>query len=246
MFVLTGVEETANWTTGRILAIRDLFDQTLARCHVKLPAKVYSKELVEQVFTQPYCKIQFLVDAGITQRQTAAEYLQELENLGILKGEKQGREMIYKHPALLKGIRSEWREYLEDIAYQAAVLLSAYPEATIRCFMLARDKAKTARLEGLGQRFRIRRRGHAVDVEVVGDSSELLREDILTLFAADTEVNALAAKVDAATKQFKTGVLPALKKLPAEIGYDCRHCEPRLEDGVEKRGFAQGWGPLAR
>jgi predicted transcriptional regulator len=35
-------------------------------------------------------------------RQTASEYLQELEKLGILKGEKQGREVIYKHPALLK------------------------------------------------------------------------------------------------------------------------------------------------
>jgi Fic family protein len=102
MFILTGVEETATWTTGRILAIRDLFEQTLALCRARLPAKVYSKELVEQVFAQPYCKIQFLVDAGIARRQTASEYLQELEKLGILKGEKQGREVLYKHPALLK------------------------------------------------------------------------------------------------------------------------------------------------
>jgi len=102
LFVLTGVEETATWTTGRILAIRDLFDQTLAQCRTKLPSKVYSKELVELVFTQPYCKIQFLVDAGIAQRQTASVYLQELEKLGVLKGEKRGREVIYKHPALLQ------------------------------------------------------------------------------------------------------------------------------------------------
>ena len=102
MFILTGVEETAAWTTGRILAIRDLFDRTLARCRAKLPPKVYSKELVELVFTQPYCKIQFLVDAGIAERKTASAYLQELEKLGILKGEKQGREVIYKHPGLLK------------------------------------------------------------------------------------------------------------------------------------------------
>jgi Fic family protein len=102
LFVLTGVEETAAWTTGRILAIRDLFDQTLAQCRARLPSKVYSKELVELIFTQPYCKIQFLVEAGIAQRQTASEYLQELEKLGILKGEKRGREVHYKHPALVK------------------------------------------------------------------------------------------------------------------------------------------------
>jgi Fic family protein len=101
-FMLTAVETTALWTTSRILAIRDLFEQTLVRCRTKLPSKVYSKELVELIFTEPYCKIQFLVDAGLAQRQTASEYLQELEKLGILVGEKRGREVIYKHPALLK------------------------------------------------------------------------------------------------------------------------------------------------
>lgn len=101
-FILTGVEETATWTTSRILGIRDLFEKTLARCRAKLPSKVYSKELVELVFTQPYCKIQFLVDAGIAQRQTASDYLQELEKLGVLKGERRGRDVLYKHPALLK------------------------------------------------------------------------------------------------------------------------------------------------
>ena len=102
LFMLAGVEETANWTTGRILAIRDLFEQTLAHCRARLPAKVYSKELVEMIFTQPYCKIQFLVEAGIAKRQTASEYLQELEKIQVLEAEKQGRELLYKHPALLK------------------------------------------------------------------------------------------------------------------------------------------------
>ncbi len=42
------------------------------------------------------------MDAGIAQRQTASAYLQELERLGVLKGEKKGRDVRYKHPALLK------------------------------------------------------------------------------------------------------------------------------------------------
>jgi len=102
LFMLEAVEETANWTTSRIIAIRDLFDQTLARCRAELPSKVYSKELVELIFAEPYCKIQFLVEAGIAKRQTASEYLKELERIGILTGEKRGREVIYKHPALLR------------------------------------------------------------------------------------------------------------------------------------------------
>jgi len=102
LFILEAVEETANWTTNRITAIRDLFDQTLHRCRSNLPSKVYSKELVELIFAEPYSKIQFLVDAGIAKRQTASEYLKELERIGILSGEKRGREVIYKHPALLR------------------------------------------------------------------------------------------------------------------------------------------------
>ena len=102
LYMLTSIEDTAAWTTNRINAIRELFSATTERCRTELPSKVYSKELVELIFSQPYCKIGFLVDAGIAQRKTASEYLQALENIGILTSEKQGREMVYKHPALLE------------------------------------------------------------------------------------------------------------------------------------------------
>jgi Fic family protein len=98
--MLRGIEEPALWTTNRIHAIRDLFDATVERCRAEAP-RVYSKELVELVFRQPYCRIAFVVEAGIAQRKTASVYLQELERIGILTSEKRGREVIYKHPALI-------------------------------------------------------------------------------------------------------------------------------------------------
>lgn len=101
LYMLRGVEETALWTTGRIQAIRELFDLTMDRCRTEAP-KIYSKELIELIFRQPYCKISFIVDAGIAKRKTASEYLQELERIGVMVGEKHGRETIYKHPALLE------------------------------------------------------------------------------------------------------------------------------------------------
>ena len=106
LYMLAAVEETAAWTTGRILAIRELFEATTERCRRELPEYMYSRELVELLFVQPYVKIKFLVDAGIAKRQTAAVYLRHLEKLGILQGERHGRETIYKHPALL-GLLSE-------------------------------------------------------------------------------------------------------------------------------------------
>lgn len=102
LYMLAAVEETARWTTGRIMAIRDLFEKTIEVCRRELPAHVYSKELVELIFVQPYVKIAFVVDAGIAKRQTASVYLQELENLGILQGERHGRQIIYRHQALVE------------------------------------------------------------------------------------------------------------------------------------------------
>jgi Fic family protein len=64
--------------------------------------KIYSKELVEVIFQQPYCKIKFLEDANIARRQTASVYLKELERIGILKGVKIGHEKYYIHSALYK------------------------------------------------------------------------------------------------------------------------------------------------
>ncbi|MHB1356685.1 MAG: Fic family protein [Anaerolineae bacterium] len=102
LYMLTAVEETSRWTTGRIQAIRKLMDTTLQRCREQLPSRVYSKELVELVFVQPYVRIKSVVEAGLGQRQTASEYLVELERIGVLQREKRGHELLYRHPALLE------------------------------------------------------------------------------------------------------------------------------------------------
>jgi Fic family protein len=106
LYILAAVEDTAQWTTGRIFAIRELFEATTERCRRELPARVYSKELVELVFTQPYVRIQSVIDAGIAQRDTASNYLRELEGIGVLQREKRGREVLYRNPALLEALEA--------------------------------------------------------------------------------------------------------------------------------------------
>ena len=95
LFALDAVEMTADFSRRRILAIRDLMEETLALARQKLPPRVYSKELIENLFRQPYTKGQFLVEAGIAERKTAAQYLKELENIGVLRRHKVGREKLY-------------------------------------------------------------------------------------------------------------------------------------------------------
>jgi Fic family protein len=76
--------------------------ETTETARKALPARVYSRELIELIFRQPYTKGQFIVDAGIAKRQTAAEYLKELEKIGILKPYKIGREILYLNVKLYK------------------------------------------------------------------------------------------------------------------------------------------------
>lgn len=95
LYMLDAVDVTARLTRQRILDIRALLDDALDLAKRKLPDRVYSKELIELLFRQPYTKGQFVVDAGLAERQTAAEYLKELERIGLLKSRKVGKENLY-------------------------------------------------------------------------------------------------------------------------------------------------------
>lgn len=95
LFMLDAVEKTSRRTMGRIDRILAVLGETLELAKEKLPDRVYSKELIELLFEQPYCKVKFLVDRGIAKRQTAAEYLRELEETGILKSKQVGRENLF-------------------------------------------------------------------------------------------------------------------------------------------------------
>lgn len=95
LYMLDAVEKTALITKEKIIQIRDLMNETLVFAKQKLPPRVYSKELIELLFHQPYAKGQFLVDAGIAKRKTAASYLKELEKIGMLKQYKMGKENLF-------------------------------------------------------------------------------------------------------------------------------------------------------
>lgn len=62
--------------------------------------QIYSKELVELLFEQPYCKIDFLVQKNIAKNQTASKYLKTLYELNILDLLVKGREKYYINKSL--------------------------------------------------------------------------------------------------------------------------------------------------
>lgn len=101
LYMLEALRETADETRQRILRIRGLMESVSDKIRAESPG-THSKELVELIFTHPYCKIRFLEVAGIAKRQTASKYLKELERIGILEGVKVGREVYYVNSGLME------------------------------------------------------------------------------------------------------------------------------------------------
>lgn len=93
-YMLGAVETTARWTNHKIAAIERLMHSTATLILHERP-KIYSRELLELIFELPYCRIANLVERDIAKRQTAAEYLAALTEIGVLGSVKIGRDKLF-------------------------------------------------------------------------------------------------------------------------------------------------------
>lgn len=100
IYILRGVEETATWTTAKIGAVRRLASDTADYVREQRP-KIYSRELVDVIFEQPYCRIANVVAREIAGRQAASRYLKALVSIGVLREQSVGKEKLFVHPALI-------------------------------------------------------------------------------------------------------------------------------------------------
>ncbi len=107
IFILKGIEQTSHWTTEKIQAITQLAEHTRDYVKESLP-KVYSYELIDLIFEQPYCRINNLVERDIAKRQTASVYLKQLCEIGVLVEMELGREKLFIHPKLLELLTPEF------------------------------------------------------------------------------------------------------------------------------------------
>ena len=77
-----------------------LFDkQHKEKLRTELP-KVYSQDLIHNLFRHPYTKIEFVMDELQMTRKTAAKYLDEVVSIGLLTNHKLGKDNYYLNDAL--------------------------------------------------------------------------------------------------------------------------------------------------
>ena len=97
-YIVKGVAVTAKSEVKLVKNLRDLMQATKHRLRDELP-RIYSQELLNNLFRYPYTKIEFLEkDLGIS-RITAAKHLDALAAKGFVEKRKIGRTNFYiNHP----------------------------------------------------------------------------------------------------------------------------------------------------
>lgn len=110
LYMLAAAEQTAQWTTAKITAIHRLMLHSQEHVQRQLPG-IYSRELVELLFIQPYCRIGNVVEAGIAKRQTASVYLKDLCKIGVLEEIKAGREKLFIHPKYVQLLTRDGNDF---------------------------------------------------------------------------------------------------------------------------------------
>ena len=104
LYMLDMIEQTALKGRQQIVEIENLMNEMGQEIQKKIP-RIYSKDLMEQLFRLPYTKRNQLEKAGLGNLKTAGNYLNELEKEGFLRSEQVGKEKLYLNFRLLEVLK---------------------------------------------------------------------------------------------------------------------------------------------
>jgi Fic family protein len=104
LFILEGVEQTAEETLLLVKRINDVVEKTAEDIKNALP-KIYSRKLVDLLFYEFYTKIVYIEKGLNVSRKTASVYLSSLEEAGFLVSQKIGKERIYMNTRLFEVVQ---------------------------------------------------------------------------------------------------------------------------------------------
>lgn len=101
IFMLQAVAATAQSSVVLVEGIRDLMLHTKQRIRSELP-RLYSQDLLNNLFRHPYTRIEFVQrDLRVT-RQTASKYLHQLADKGIVQIHTQGKHSYFINAPLVQ------------------------------------------------------------------------------------------------------------------------------------------------
>ena len=106
LYMLDAVEQTSQETIVLVESIKALMMDYKHRIR-SLHPRIYSQDLINNLFRHPYTKIEFLQNDLNVSRLTATKYLDQLTEDGFLVKEKIWRSNYYINPPLFDLLKSE-------------------------------------------------------------------------------------------------------------------------------------------
>lgn len=106
LYMLDMIEVSAETGKQRIANIEKLMQNMAKDIQKQLP-KIYSRELVEELFHLPYTKRNNVAAAGVGNVKTAGNYLMSLEEKKFLKSIVVGKEKLYLNFRLMEILKME-------------------------------------------------------------------------------------------------------------------------------------------
>ncbi len=160
---------------------------------------------------------------------------------------RSGQSNLFHAPRAADGLQTKWRPYLEDAAFQTAILQDVFPDLEIVPYLLMPDTSRPCPVDGLHHQFSLRTSSGGAGVpsaEYTGDRRELHRGLFLTRVEVGQEVARLLPTIRQRADAYAADLMPSLRRAAPTLSVDCRHCEYRLTEG-DRRGFHDCWGALA-
>lgn len=105
LYVLAAVEQTAGEGVGTIRAMRNLLLDLKHR--IRRQYRFYSQDLINNLMSHPYTKIDFIRRDLKVSRLTATKYLDQLTDDGVLHKQKIGRSNYYVNQPLFRILSGE-------------------------------------------------------------------------------------------------------------------------------------------
>ncbi|MVN20126.1 Fic family protein [Mucilaginibacter sp. HMF7410] len=106
LYMLDGIEQTAKETILLIVNIKTLMQDYKMRIRKEFP-KMYSQDLLNNLFRHPYTKIEFLMNELMVSRLTATRYIDLLVEKGFLEKQRIGRSNFYINTPLYQLFKGE-------------------------------------------------------------------------------------------------------------------------------------------
>lgn len=155
------------------------------------------------------------------------------------------------------GIDSGMKPYLQDVAFQRHVMSLAYPHLQVRSLLMLADKSKTCSVDGLNQRFKIRRQdGRSVVTVAPGTDAQSIGSPVLTQVNVDEFVDEILR--DPIDVPGATGTVAELAtswaesyradaRIPPTLGAQCAKCEFRTDPPAPglRSGLHECWRDAA-